>query len=106
MRGIHKTIPGVGSAMQFDMIKHDIFTREDVELLITEFYKNVREDEQLAPHFTNIDWSHHTPVIVDFWCMILLGEQRYKGNPLSRHLHLELTNKDFDRWLFHFKNTV
>ncbi|RAW02379.1 group III truncated hemoglobin [Pseudochryseolinea flava] len=86
--------------------QHDIFTREDVELLISSFYNKVRHDERLAPHFANVDWAHHTPVITDFWCLILLGEQSYKGNPLSKHLHLELKNDDFERWLSLFKMTI
>lgn len=86
--------------------KHDILTKDDVTLLITEFYKKVRLDDQLAPHFTNIDWAHHTPIIIDFWSMILLGDMSYKGNPLARHLHLSLQKDDFKQWLHHFTNTV
>jgi hemoglobin len=86
--------------------RHDIRTKEDITLLISEFYAKVRKDEQLAPHFSHVDWEHHTPIIIDFWCMILLGDQSYKGNPLARHLQLSLKKDDFDRWLFHFTNTI
>jgi hemoglobin len=88
------------------MLTHDIQTKEDVTLLITSFYKKVRHDQQLAPHFANVDWEHHTPVIIDFWCMILLGDPTYKSNPLVKHLHMPLKKEDFDRWLFHFRNTI
>jgi hemoglobin len=88
------------------MSRHDILTRADIELLITDFYKKVRLDAQLAPHFTNIDWAHHTPIITDFWCMLLLGDPSYKGNPLQRHLHLQLQNEDFEQWLHLFKTTI
>lgn len=84
----------------------DITTREDITLLITEFYKKVRADEQLAPHFVDVDWEHHTPIIIDFWNMILLGDPKYKGNPFLKHLRLSLQKEDFNHWLFHFKNTV
>jgi hemoglobin len=87
-------------------IQHDILTREDITLLIHTFYSKVRNDEQLAPHFSHVDWAHHTPIIIDFWCMILLGEQSYNGNPLVKHLHLSLKKSDFDQWLFHFTNTI
>lgn len=87
-------------------ILKDIQTREDVSLLITNFYSKVKGDQQLAPHFTNIDWEHHTPIIIDFWCMILLGDMSYRGNPLARHLHLGLQRSDFSQWLFLFKATV
>jgi hemoglobin len=85
---------------------HDISTREDIQLLITEFYKKVREDEILAPHFAHIDWDHHTPVIINFWCLLLLGDPQYQGNPFSRHLHLSLNAIEFTTWLKYFHETV
>jgi hemoglobin len=86
--------------------KHDIVTKSDISLLINEFYAKVRKDELLAVHFSKIDWEHHTPVIIDFWCMLLLGDQSYKGNPLVKHLQMPLKKEDFARWLFHFTNTI
>jgi hemoglobin len=85
---------------------HDILTKDDVTLLITEFYKKVRQDNQLSPHFARVDWAHHTPVIIDFWNMILLGDSSYKGNPFLKHVNLPLQREDFSRWLLHFTNTV
>jgi hemoglobin len=84
----------------------DLQTREDVSLLIHNFYDKVRKDEVLAPHFAHIDWEHHTPIIINFWCMILLGEQSYKDNPLAKHLKLILQKEDFNRWLLHFTTTI
>jgi hemoglobin len=86
--------------------KHDILSNEDVTLLINEFYSKVRNDTQLAQHFAKVDWPHHTPIIVNFWRMILLGDQEYKGNPLVKHLDLKLTSADFDQWLLLFTRTV
>jgi hemoglobin len=86
--------------------KGDLQTREDITLLIKNFYTRVREDQQLAPHFAHVDWDHHTPIIINFWCMILLGESSYRDNPLAKHLKLALHKEDFTRWLFHFNATV
>lgn len=86
--------------------KTDIRTKQDVDALIRAFYARVREDGQLAPHFQNIDWEHHTPFIVNFWSMLLLADNTYNGNPFSKHLHLKLVKKDFDQWLLHFHQTV
>ena len=86
--------------------KTDITSKADVELLINKFYEKVRADDQLKTHFADIDWNHHTPVIVDFWNMILLGDQTYKGNPFAKHLRLTLTPTDFQQWLKHFAATV
>jgi hemoglobin len=85
---------------------HDILTKDDVTLLITEFYKKVRQDPQISQHFARVDWDHHTPVIIDFWNMILLGDSAYKGNPFLKHINLPLQREDFDRWLLHFSKTV
>jgi hemoglobin len=87
-------------------IKHDILGREDITLLISEFYSKVRNNAQLAPHFTEVDWSRHTPLIIDFWNMILLGDPKYKGNPLVKHLPMKLTAGDFTQWLLLFTKTV
>jgi hemoglobin len=86
--------------------KYDIKTREDISRLITDFYQRVRQDDQLSFHFKDVDWGHHTPIIIDFWAMILLGESNYKGNPLSKHMHMNLKRTDFERWLELFFKTV
>jgi hemoglobin len=78
----------------------------DVERLVTGFYNKVRQDDQLAQHFASIDWDHHTPLIVSFWCMILLGTEGYKGNPMAKHLSINLVKADFERWLQLFTTTV
>jgi hemoglobin len=84
----------------------DIQSREDVAFLINEFYQKVLRDPQLAPFFKNIDWEHHTPVIIDFWCMILFGDARYRSNPFEKHLKFPLQSVHFTQWLTHFSITV
>ena len=86
--------------------KSDIVTQDDVSLLIQAFYDKVRADELLAPIFSHVDWDHHTPVIINFWCMLLLGETNYKGNPFQKHISLPIQGKHFERWLLHFRSTV
>jgi hemoglobin len=87
-------------------MKKDIQSRQDIELLITSFYAKVRSNNRLAPHFANVDWQHHTPVIIDFWAMILLGDQAYKGNPFAKHVDLKVKANDFQEWLKLFHQTV
>ncbi len=86
--------------------KRDILTKEDISLLIHAFYEKVKEDVLLAPVFGHVDWDHHTPVIINFWCMLLLGDTDYKGNPFQKHIKLPINTEHFERWLFHFHNTV
>ncbi len=87
-------------------MKKDIQNRGDIELLITSFYAKVRTNEILAPHFLHVDWEHHTPIIVDFWAMVLLGDQTYKGNPFAKHIDLKVKANDFQQWLKLFHETV
>jgi hemoglobin len=84
----------------------DITTREDVRQLITSFYKKVRRDDKIAPFFEKVDWEHHTPIIIDFWSMVLLGEMKYKGNPFNKHISLGVEQEHFSRWLELFKATI
>ena len=87
----------------------DIETRQDLELLLTEFYKVAIEDSVIGHHFNDLDLESHMPVIVDFWEKVLLGKPVYYGNPLTVHKKLhdksELTLEHFQRWveIFHAK---
>ncbi len=86
--------------------KNDITNQDDVGLLIHAFYEKVRQDELLAPVFSHVDWEHHTPIIINFWCMLLLGDNNYKGNPFQKHINLPIRREHFEGWLFHFRSTV
>jgi len=87
-------------------MKTDITSRNHIELLIAEFYNKVRKDELLAPVFQHVDWEHHTPIIVDFWASLLLGDQTYKRNPFEKHINLPIGKDHFDRWLSLFQATL
>jgi hemoglobin len=86
--------------------KKDIENREDITQLITSFYSKVREDNLLAPVFDHVDWDHHTPIIIDFWASLLLGEQGYRRNPFQKHIGLPIQSLHFDRWLELFGKTI
>ena len=87
-------------------MKNDINTRSDIEKLVNDFYGKVQNDQLLGPVFRHVDWSHHLPVMYDFWSSILLGDQSYRGNPLQKHLPLPIEGKHFDQWLKLFTETV
>ena len=88
------------------MMKSDIESRADIESLISKFYEKVRNDELLAPVFLHVDWEHHTPIIIDFWCSLILGDQSYRNNPFQKHIHLPITSIHFGRWLELFHETL
>ena len=88
----------------------DIETREDLETLLSEFYKIAVVDKEIGHHFDNLDLIAHLPVIVDFWEKVLFGKPAYFGNPLLVHqtLHKKspLTLQNFQRWVEIFSRSV
>ncbi len=84
----------------------DIENRADIELLINSFYDKVRGDDRIGFIFNDIigsDWSHHLPVMYQFWDMVLFSTPGYAGNPTRKHVDLDkripLAQEHFDRWL-------
>jgi len=85
---------------------NDISNGEDIVLLVNSFYSKVKDDELLAPKFRHLDWEKHLPTMYNFWSSMLLGDQRYQGNPFEKHLSLSIDSSHFDRWLKLFTQTV
>ena len=89
------------------MPKTDIQTRDDVYLLVSEFYKKVRENDILKPFFndTITDWEAHLQQLTTFWESGLFLKTRYTGNPLEAHAkvdaahHHSITELHFGIWL-------
>ncbi len=95
------------------MSKKDITCREDIVALIDTFYDRVRKNEVIGYIFNDIarvDWDHHLPIMYSFWSDLLLGEHRYFGNPMQKHIalskHAPLTETEFSEWLRLFSGTV
>lgn len=92
---------GIGSGV----MKKDLTSREDIELLVNSFYSKVRQDELIGPIFNEIarvDWAHHLPKMYDFFEAVLLGIKGFKGNAMETHFKLNekfpLLPEHFDRW--------
>ena len=91
----------------------DIETREDLEILLREFYNVLLKDDSINYIFTDvarIDMEAHIPVITDFWEMVLFQTGSYRKNAIQVHTELNkltpLTAGHFKTWLHHFNNTV
>lgn len=91
----------------------DIQQREDIELLVDEFYKLVIKDEVIGHFFTRVvelDWDLHIPIMYDFWETSLLGNMKYRGNPMTKHIELSrketLKEEHFNRWLELWEKTI
>ncbi|RYD58811.1 MAG: group III truncated hemoglobin [Sphingobacteriales bacterium] len=94
-------------------MKNDITTGEDIENLVNSFYSRARADETIGPVFNTIigdNWSHHLPVMYQFWEMIAFGKQDYSGSPIGKHIAVDrkmpLTEAHYQRWLELWRRTV
>lgn len=80
------------------MEKKEIENREDVFLLVSEFYKKIRKDPELGPFFNRVikDWDAHIERLTTFWESSLFItkklENRYYGNPLQVHIEVDREN--------------
>ena len=94
-------------------MKKDITIREDIELLMNNFYERLLSDEAISYIFTDVaklDIKTHIPVIADFWESVLLNKSVYHNNTMKIHLDLNdktpLLKEHFEVWLKHFTATV
>lgn len=94
-------------------MKKDIENREDIKLLVDEFYKKVIQDPEIGPFFTDaiqLSWDRHIPILYSFWETVLFGKGGYKGNPVIKHLELnrkiELKKEHFHQWKKMFFETL
>lgn len=88
----------------------DITSEADVLRLVEAFYTRVRPDPVIGHFFTELDWEHHIPRITRFWCMVLFGDHRFEGDPITAHkkLHarLPMRPEHFAHWIELFHATV
>ncbi len=91
----------------------DIANKEDIKLLVDSFYDKVRKDDMLGEIFNKAigdDWSHHLPVMYQFWDMVLFSAAGYAGSPVRKHTDLDkkmpINRPHFDRWLELWNETV
>jgi hemoglobin len=94
-------------------MKKDIENRDDLLLLIQEFYKKLLADDSINYLFTKVakvNLDHHFPVLVDFWDSVLFQSGTYQKNAMQPHITLHhkspLQKHHFDTWLNCFKQTV
>ncbi len=88
-------------------MKTDIQTRADIFLLVTSFYKKVRNDHVLGPFFNETikDWDAHLENLTSFWESSLFLKSKYLGNPLEVHIEVDkahdstITQEHFGLWL-------
>jgi hemoglobin len=95
------------AAMDEERTDHrpDLTTRSQIHDLVVVFYRELIMDEVLDQVFeevAEVDWSTHIPLLIDYWCRVLLGHQTYQGALLVAHRHVHeqqaFEAEHFDRW--------
>ncbi|MBI2722345.1 MAG: group III truncated hemoglobin [Bacteroidetes bacterium] len=84
----------------------DINSKEDIELLIRNFYNTLLQINEMKPPFEGLDFEKHIPHIVAFWAFVLLDEEGYKTNVFDKHINLPIKPHMFDIWLKTFTDSV
>jgi hemoglobin len=91
----------------------DINDRDDLNLLVRQFYKKAMSDPGIGFFFTEIariDLESHIPKIASFWEMQLFRTRSYKGNPYRAHklldMQVPMEPRHFQQWLQLFVATV
>ncbi len=85
---------------------HDIETKNDIEVLIRNFYNQLLQLPSMQPIFEQINFEAHLPQIVHFWSFVLLDEEGYKTNVFDKHRNLKINTSHFDEWLAVFIKSV
>ncbi len=91
----------------------DLDSRDAIWDFVRAFYEGLLADPLLGPLFTEVaavDLDQHMPHIVDYWSKLLLGETAYQRHTMNIHRRLHekraLEDRDFERWLATFIETV
>ena len=92
--------------------RDDIADRDDIEVLVRNFYRDAAMDDLLGPVFeaARVNWNAHIATLIDFWAWQLLGEPGYDGHPLRAHepVHARtpFAHSFYERWVELFCGTV
>ncbi len=92
----------------------DIQNREDISLIMKEFYVKLLDDKLVKHFFEDIiqqnHLEHHLETITDFWNSILFNDTTYQKNAMQPHLILNkikpFKKVHFKTWLHHFNSSV
>lgn len=87
----------------------EIENRNDVNILVKEFYSKIRVDDLLGPifnqHLPEDHWPEHLEKLTDFWETNLFGIAKFKGNPSKKHINVDknlghtIEQTHFGKWL-------
>ena len=94
---------------------NDIETREDILLIMREFYAKLLADESINFYFTkitNVDHhlEHHFDILATFWEQSLFMKGGYSNNMFQIHKDVHekhaFKKQHFDTWINHLYATI
>lgn len=95
-------------------MKSDISSRENIKLIMVNFYHKLLSDDKMIPFFKEIvannTLDHHLEIITDFWNDILFDTTTYKNNTMQKHLDknafVQFKKEHFTRWTSYLFQTI
>jgi len=95
-------------------MKKDIENRDDIYVLVKNFYVKLMNDEVMCHFFeefeNSIHLEEHLQILVDFWSNILFYTGEYRKNAMQPHLDLQQQKPfetiHFKHWLSSFNASV
>lgn len=95
-------------------MKKDIENREDLYLIVSDFYKMLLNDSDLIHFFEKFKETEtlekHLGILVDFWDNILFYSGTYQKNAMQPHINLHrikpFSKLHFELWLKYFSESV
>ena len=95
-------------------MKRDIKNRDDLYIIVKEFYKNLLLNNDMKKIFEKFNdknkLEQHLRTLVDFWDNILFYSNTYQKNAMQPHVDLHnkepFHNKHFEIWLDLFNQSV
>jgi hemoglobin len=96
------------------MTKKDIKDRQDIYVIVDDFYKKLLQDRELKHFFEKFkkddSLQKHLNVLVDFWDNVLFYTGTYNKNAMLPHIELNKSKpfqkQHFERWLHLFYQAV
>ncbi len=95
-------------------MKNDVTNREDLYLIVGEFYEKLLVNKELKHFFEKFQdkdtLEKHLKVLVDFWDNILFYSGTYQKNAMQPHINLHqkkpFSKIHFETWLQLFNQSI
>lgn len=96
------------------MTKKDITNRQDIYIIVEDFYKKLLGDQEMKHFFEKFKKENalqkHLEILVDFWDNVLFYTGTYNKNAMLPHIELNKTKpfhkRHFNLWLQYFFESV